>query len=463
MRTDEMNLVDVLRAIARTGNAEVAHQELEHLREEDIAEAFLRMEVDEQLSIMRLLDAETASYILVELPTETARNLLDEVPDEAVAHYLDILPVDDAIELRDILGEERFDALLEIIPIQDAQEIRRHLTYPEDSAGQLMATDFLALGPDLEMNQVLALIRLAPESIETVNYLYVLSPDRHLLGVLTLRRVLRAAANAKARDIMNVEPVSVNVLEKAEDAAQLMARYGFAAMPVLDERARMVGIITADDAQDVLTEAATEDVLKLGAVSGDADSYLSLSVFELIKRRLPWLVILFVAETLTGAVLRHYIPDESSAQAGNLAVIAKLTLFIPLLIGAGGNSGSQVTTTITRALAVGEVKVNDYWRVLRREIVVALCIGLTLGMIGSLRAYFGWNSGADISIVVGVALPAIILWSTLVSSVLPLTAKRFGQDPAVMSAPFISTFVDATGLVIYFEIARVMLGINYSA
>jgi magnesium transporter len=461
MRTDE-NFIDVLRALARSDDHELIAQELEGTMPADFAEAFLRMETEESLAILRLLDSETAGYVLVELPTENARRLIDELPDDILAHYLDVLPMDDALELREEIDPERYEALLQVIPREDAQEIRRLMAYPEDTAGRLMTENFVETGPDAMMTDVLDIIRHAPDTFETVNYIYVLSPERHLLGLLTLRRVLRADPHAYAHEVMNTEPVTALATENQEEVARLMARYGFSAMPILDERGRMVGILTADDAQEVLSEADTEDVLKLGGVSGDAEAYLSLGVFQLVRRRLPWLMILFVAETLTGAVLRRYVPDESAhAGMGELATIAKLTVFIPLLIGAGGNSGSQVTTTITRALAVGEVKASDAIRVWRREIATALIVGSLLGLFSFLRALIGWNAGMDISLVVGISLPVIVLWAATVGSVLPLGAKKLGIDPAVMSAPFITTFVDATGLVIYFEVARQILGLTY--
>ena len=460
MRTDEKALVDRLRAHAMEENWSQLTLELANLHPEDVAEALQRLETEEVGQVLLHLAPDLAAYVLVELPTETAKAIINELPDATVAHYLDILPMDDAVELREELDPERFEALLHAIPDEDAQEIRRLLSYPEDSAGQLMTEDFVEVGPSATMNDVLAIIRETTDAdFETVNYIYVLSEDRHLLGVLTLRRVIRARPSATAREVMNNDPITVPVNLPDEEVARTLARYGFSAIPVLDDRGRMVGIVTADDAQEVLEEAQTEDVLKLGAVSGDAEAYLSLSVWELVKRRVPWLLGLFVAESLTGNVLRFY----GQGGEGNELKMNPLAFFIPLLIGAGGNSGSQVTTTITRALALGEVRPEDWWRVTRREIATALISGSILGTIGFLRAYLnipiiGWGSSLDISLVVGLALPAIIIWSTSVGSMLPIIAKRIGADPAVMSAPFISTFVDATGLVIYFEIAQRVIG-----
>jgi len=459
MRTDEKALVERLRALATISDPAAVRETLEGVRPEDLAEALQRLDTEEEVAILRQLDADVAAYVLVELPTEDARAIVNELPDVVVAHYLDILPMDDAVELREELDPERFEALLHVIPKEDAQEIRRLLSYPEGSAGQLMTEDFAECGPDDTMIDVLRMIRSTPESeFETVNYIYVVSEDRHLLGVLSLRRVVRSEPTMTARQVMHEDAISIPVSVGQEEAARTVARYGFAALPVLDDRGRVVGIVTADDAQEILEEAETEDALMMGAVTGDAEAYLSLSVWELVKRRVPWLLGLFLAESLTGSVMRHY-----SGENGDELKLSPLTFFIPLLIGAGGNSGSQVTTTITRALALGEVRTEDWWRVMRREMTTALISGSILGIVGFLRArlnipIIGWGSGLDISLVVGLALPAIVLWSTSIGSLLPIGAKRFGLDPAVMSAPFISTFVDATGLVIYFEIALRLMG-----
>ncbi|RYG21989.1 magnesium transporter [bacterium] len=465
MRTDEKAFVERLRTL--TDDPDALRATLEGVRPEDVAEAFPRLERDEMLRVLQLLEPETAAYVLVELPTETARMLVNELPDTTLAHYLDVLPMDDAVELREELDPERFEALLRVIPNEDAQEIRRLMSYPEDSAGQLMTEDFVEVSPDMTMEGVIDVVRHTdPEEFETVNTIYVLSEDRHLLGVLTLRRVLRANPYSTARDVMNDDPISVPVTMPQEELARTLARYGFSAMPVLDDRGRMVGIVTADDAAEVLEEADTEDVLKMGGVSGDAEAYLSLGVWSLVKRRVPWLLILFVAEFFTGSVLRHYVPEQKG-NASDLAVLAKLQWFVPLLIGAGGNAGAQVTTTITRALALGEIRSPDWLRVMRRELIVAMIVGGFLGSIGFLRAWLpvpviGWQQPVNMALVVGFALPAIVVWAATVGSMLPIAAKRLGFDPAVMSAPFITTFVDATGLIIFFEIAFRILGLHPS-
>lgn len=467
MRTDENALVDRLSYLATEPDKYVVRGELENQRPEDLADALQRCDFEISLSILQKLDAESAAYLLIELPDETARDIVTQLPDATVAHYLDILPMDDALALREYLEDERFEALLNVIPDQDAQEIRRLLSYPEFSAGQMMTEDFVEVRPTESMSDVLDLIRNTnDEEFETVNYIYVLSEDRHLLGLLTLKRVIRSKPSSLARDVMVEDVITVPVTMEEEEVARTLARYGFSAIPVLDDRGRMLGIVTADDAQEILDEAHTEDVLMLGGVSGDAENYLSLSVLELIKRRIPWLLVLFVAEFLTGNVLRFYLGSRADSNpTDSLAVLAKLQLVVPLLIGAGGNAGSQVTTTITRALALGEIRSSDWFRVLRREFTVAICIGLILGTLGFIRSVskipvIGWGSPLPLALVVGFALPAIVVWAATIGSLLPIGAKRVGVDPAVMSAPFISTFVDATGLIIYFEIAHKVLALN---
>lgn len=452
MRTDERTFIDRLRSLAKIDDPVVIREELEGVRPEDLAESFTRLSNEEALAILRQLDEETASDVLTELPSEMTRALVTELPDETLVHYLDILDMDDAVELHEVLPAERFDALLEIIPAEDRHEIRRLMSYPEGSAGRLMTEDFVEVAPETTMHELLRHIREAPEDeYETVNDIYVLNEDRHLLGIFSLRQAVRALPTATAREVMVADLITCSADTPAEQVARDIARYGFYAMPVVDDRGRMLGIFTVDDAQEVLRQAETEDVLKLGGVVGDAESYISLGVWQLVKRRLPWLVILFVAEFFTGSVLRHY---TGVAEEGGDTPLAKLLVFVPLLIGAGGNCGAQVTTTITRALAIGEVRASDIFLIFRREFSVSLLVGATLGLIGFTRAYLGWHSGLQISLVVALALPAICLWASSVGSLLPITAKRFGVDPAVMSAPFITTFVDATGLIIYFEIAR---------
>ncbi|MCU0315294.1 MAG: magnesium transporter [Fimbriimonadaceae bacterium] len=445
-------LAERIRSLTQFRSKSEVQEEFGDERPEDLAGAIQRVEPEEAADLLMQLEPLHAATILTEAPTSTAKAVIKHMPDEVIALYLDVLPMDDAVDLREELGEDKFDDLLEVIPDEDAREIRRLLAYPEDSVGRLMTEMFFEVSPSTTMAEVLEDLRKASSSkYESINDIYVLSPNRVLLGVFSLRKALRVEPSTEAGEIMNDDLVTAEGEESAEEAARRMARYGFYALPVLNSQGQMVGLFTGDDAQEVLRDAETQDVLALGAVSGRVESYLSLSIWDLVKRRTPWLLGLFVAETMTGMVMRHY-----GQQMDDLA-LSPLTYFIPLLIGAGGNSGSQVTTTITRALALEEITFGDWWVVMRREVVTALLVGLLLGLAGFARARFGWNTPLDLSLTIMFALPAIILWAGTIGSMLPLAAKKLKIDPAVMSAPFITTFVDATGLIIYFEIAHRML------
>ncbi|MCG9894644.1 MAG: magnesium transporter [Fimbriimonadaceae bacterium] len=439
------NIVDLIRQAGSLGQSRV--------RSEDLGDALQRVSPEEGAEVLRALRPYEAAQALIDAPTETVRRLLEFIPDETVAAYLDILPMDDAIDLQEEMGMERWERLLTLIPAQDAAEIRRLQAAPRGSVGRLITEAFFRVGPDSTMEAILADLRLAnPAKYETINDLYVLDDADRLIGVVSIRRVLRSRPDQTAREVMDPEPISVLRSTSGEEAARTMSRYGFYALPVLDEQGRMVGVLTGDDAQEILQEAETKDVLALGAVSGSAEPYLSLNVWHLYARRMPWLIGLFVAETFTGIVLRHYGQSEEGLN------ISPLMYFVPLVIGAGGNCGSQVTTTITRALALKEIQPGEWWKVILKELLVALMIGATLGLIGALRASapapFGWEQELSMSLLIAFALPAIVVWAATVGSCLPILAQKAGVDPAVMSAPFITTFVDATGLIIYFELAK---------
>lgn len=447
----DKELLKRLRDIA--DSTETSPVELEGVRSEDVGDALERMSPTQGIALLSRLDDTLASESLIDAATEPTKLLVQELPDSQLARYLDILPMDDALDLRHEIGDERYERLLGMIPREDALEIQRLLSYPEDSVARVTTEHYFRVSPDMTMTEVLEDLRRAPEEkYETVHDIYVLDESSILVGVFSLRKGLRADQGIAVSELMNRDIVAASVMETEEDAARRMSRYGYYTLPVLDESGRMVGVFEGDDALEAIEEADTEDVLKLAAVGGNAESYMSLSVWQLAKRRLPWLGALFVAETMTGAVMRHY-----GMSADGTLNIAPLMFFVPLIIGAGGNCGAQVTTTLTRSLALGDVHIGDWWTILKRELATALIVGASLGVLGFVRAWLGWRTDLDLSLVVALSLPIVVIWATSVGSLLPLGAKRLGIDPAVMSAPFITTFVDATGLIIYFEIAVLLL------
>lgn len=445
-------LVSKVQRLAHIADKRSVKKQLEDVRPEDLADAITRVEPEEAASVLQAMDVLQAGEVMVEMPTETARQIVDHLPDDVLAAYLDVLPMDDALDLREELGDERFEALLEVIPEEDAKEIRRLMTYPEGSVGRIMTEKFFEIRAEQTVAEILTDLRLASDDkYESVNNMYVLDDEGKLGGVVSLKRALRVDPGTRAEEIMNTDVIWSLVTDDEESAARKMSRYGLYSLPVVDEEHRVLGVLTGDDAQTILQDADTEDVLAVGGVTGDAEPYMSLNVWQLFKRRVPWLMALFVAESFTGSVLRFYGQNDTDLK------IAPLTFFIPLLIGAGGNSGAQVTTTITRSLALGDVDLGDIFTIMAKELTTASMVGGSLGLMAFVRAWapapLGWHSGVQLALVVGLSLPAIVVWATVVGSLVPMGAKKVGIDPAVMSAPFITTFVDATGLIIYFEIA----------
>jgi magnesium transporter len=434
----------------------------------DIAEAMTTLSNPESLAVFNWLDNERAASVLPELEPDTRRYLIDNAPAGRIADLLDLLPMDDAADVvaeaaeddpeqaEELLGE-----LAERAP-EDAAEVRELLDYEENTAGRLMTDNFVRLLPDMTVEEAFAAVRSADPEVETLTELYVVDKidpghfarpqqDEHLLGVIPLRLLVNARPDQRVRDIMIGEPLTVSVDADQEEVARIFSKYSFLAVPVLDRRGFLAGIITMDDILHVLQEEQSEDMLALGAVAPtDVETpYLSLGVIHTVKQRFGWLLLLFVASMFTGTVSRHF-----EGLVGKLAV---LSTFIPLLIGTGGNAGSQAVMTVTRALALGEVNFRDWLRVLWRETRTGLLLGSVLALVGYFFVLIGWRESAALSLVIALSLTTIVLWASIVGSLLPLAAKRLGFDPAVMSAPFISTFVDATGLFFYFTIARMVL------
>jgi magnesium transporter len=334
----------------------------------------------------------------------------------------------------------------------EAADLRDLLAYPPESAAGIMTPRFVAVSPELTAAETLTALGRLAEEAETIYYVYVTEPGTHrLLGVLSLRNLVLSPRSRPIRELMLTDVARVRADADQETAARLLGQRNLLALPVVDDRDRLLGIITADDAADVLLAEAAEDIERLGGSQPLEEPYLRASTFHLFRKRIGWLLVLFVAEAYTGSVLRHF--EET------LSEMIALAFFIPLLIGTGGNTGSQTVTTLVRALAVGEVGFKDLTRVLRREATV----GLMLGGIMALATYIrSWTLGvgSEVGPVVALTALCVVVWASIVAAVLPLLLRRLRVDPAVVSAPFITTLVDGTGLIIYFTIARWLLHLN---
>lgn len=470
----ETKLAHRLRAALRTpfgsGGDLAMTAALRHQHPADIAEAMGSLSHGEALAVFNWLDNARAAKVLGEVDGETSKYLLDNAPSGRLTDLLDRLPMDDAAEVVSDADPERAEELLaglEKRAPEDAADVRELLSYPDDSAGRLMTDNFIRLTPDMTVEEAFAAVRGADAEVETLTELYVVEPfseghqlppvrtrpddeEERLIGVVPLRLMVNARGDQLIRDIMIAEPLTVAVDDNQEAVAHIFDKYSFLAVPVLDRRGTLAGIVTMDDIIHVLIQEQTEDVLALGAVTaGDSEkSYLQQGVMFTVRQRVGWLMLLFVAETATSSVGRHFENEVSK--------VAALATFVPLLIGTGGNAGAQAVTTITRALALGEVRFNDFFRVLTREIATALILGSILAVVGFGRIYL-WHVGVGVSFVVAVSMFVIVLWAVTVGAALPIILKRCKLDPAVMSAPFITTLVDATGLFFYFTIARIWL------
>ncbi len=387
--------------------------------------------------VMALLDAGLAARIVQEQPASDAVSLLERMDPDDATDVLERLSADGAASLLDKMDDST-GALL-----------RQLMTYPADTAGGRMTPRFVAITPDLRADQAIARIRQAAREAETTYYVYVVDEHGRLVGVLSLHElVVNAEADTPVRELMAPSVISVQVDTDQEEAARLLIRENLLALPVVGADGRLAGIITEDDVADVLEEEATEDIEKLGGSQPLEMPYRHASILLLFRKRIVWLLVLFVAEAYTGTVMRIF-EDE-------LAQVVALAFFVPLLLGTGGNVGSQITTTLVRAMAVGEVALHDIGWVLAKEAGVGVVIGVVMAGVAFARAEV-LGVGSDVAMVVALSIAVISVWASLVAAVLPLVLRRLRFDPTVVSAPFITTLVDGTGLVIYFMIAKILL------
>lgn len=439
-----------VRSLLAEGRAEEAAALIEDLWPGELALIFEELEDDERRALLEHLDPSIAADVLEELADREAAELAKELPEETLTAIVDEMEPDEAADLLlDLDPEQRRRILAEL---EDPNEVRPLLVYPDESAGGLMTTEFLALRRRMTVADALeAIRRLAPTTDpDYLLYLYVVDGQGRLVGQINLVDLIRADPKQQLMDIMDTEVISVTPDMDREEVARIFARYDLVSLPVVDHEGRLVGVITADDIIDVVEEEATEDIQRLGGSEPLDRPYLDTSPLEVARKRVGWLLLLFVTETFTGTVLRHF--EEV------LAAQIALSFFVPLMIGTGGNSGSQTTSTIIRAIALGEIDFRDAIHVLWHELRVGVLLGAVMGVIGFLRA-LTWGTPLAVAQAVAIALLIIVVWANIIGSLLPLIAQRLKIDPAVVSGPFMSTLVDATGLFIYLQIARIILGL----
>jgi magnesium transporter len=438
-------------------------QELIRERERDgVAGLAERVGPAEWAALVPRLDPSEVAVLLQWLPDEEIPQLLEELdPHEAAAILRTLsrqeaatllagMDPDDAADVVENLTEPEISQILVRMDPAEAEEIRRLSDFAPDSAGGIMTPEFVAVTTDATADSAIAAIRGLVGSAETVDYVYVVDADRHLIGVLSLYRLMLSPGATQVTALIAPTTVRVRASADRETAANLLTERNLLAIPVVDDEDHLLGIITQDDVADVLEAEATEDIERLGGSQPLNVPYRLSSVGLLVRKRVGWLLLLFIAEAYTGSVLRAFSDELEAAVA--------LSFFIPLLIGTGGNVGSQTVTLIVRAMALNEVSLRDVGWIAWKELRVGLVIGAIMAAVAIVRAQL-LGVGTNIGIVVAVTILAICLWSALVAAVLPLTLRRLRIDPAVVSAPLITTLVDGTGLIIYFEIAKILLRI----
>jgi magnesium transporter len=412
------------------------------------AELVPRLDSREVAVLIQWLPDAELPELLAELKPADAAAILRTLSQPIAADLLEAMDPDDATDVVEELPQAEAEQLLIQMDPAEAAEIRELLAFPPDSAGSVMTPAFVAVAPDLRADQAIAALRRVAEEAETLYYAYVIDADDHLLGVLSLRNLVLAPPQTPVRDVMVRDPIRLRADADQETAARLLTDHNLLAVPVVDQDDHLLGIITQDDVADILEEEATEDIERLGGSQPLEMPYLRASVPLLVRRRVVWLLLLFAAEAYTGTALRAY--DEE------ITKVVALAYFIPLLIGTGGNIGSQTTTTLVRAMGLGEVRLRDVGRILRKEVAVGLILGAIMAIVAYGRAEL-LATGPQVALVVALTIAAICVWSATVAAVLPLLLRRLRIDPAVVSAPMITTLVDGTGLVIYFTIAKYLL------
>jgi magnesium transporter len=408
------------------------------------------LEPREVAVLLQWLPEEEIPVLLEELPPVEAARILRTLAQPQAAALLEEMDPDDAADVIEELPDSTADEILIRMSPEDAAEIRELAAYQPDTAGGLMTPDFVAVPADASAAQAIGAIRQLVDEAETANYVYVIDAERRLLGVLSSYRLLLSPPETPVNELMAPSTVRVRASADQEAAARLLTDRNLLAIPVVDDDDRLLGIITEDDVADVLQAEATEDIERLGGSQPLNIPYRLASVPLLIRKRVFWLLLLFVAAGYTGTVLQSF--------QNELAEVVALSFFIPLLIGTGGNIGSQTVTLIVRAMALNEVALRDIGWVVFKEMRVAFFLGAVMALAGFLRAYL-LNVDPDIGIVVALTLVVISIWSAIVAAALPLILRRMRVDPAVVSAPLITTVVDGTGLIIYFEIARIVLSL----
>lgn len=426
----------------------------------DLAAIFEEVNERELPVLFRILPKDLACEAFVEMDTDMQQLLIEAFSDRELKEVMDELFLDDTVDIIEEMPANVAKRILKQTDSETRNMINQLLAYPDDSAGSIMTTEYIDLKRNMTVDEAFDKIRRVGINTETIYTCYVIDSGRNLLGIVSVRDLLLNRKDCIIGDIMEENIIYANTLDDKEDVAALFDKYDMIALPVVDKEGRLVGIVTVDDAIDVLQEEVSEDIEKMAAILPSEKTYLKTGVFETFKSRIPWLLFLMISATLTGAIISVY--EEK------LRVYSALIAFIPMLMGTGGNSGSQSSVTIIRALSLGDIEFKDLFRIIWKELRVGFICGAVLCIINMLKLYVvdylmmhHFDSGVELIEMISVCITLffVVIVAKFVGSVLPIFAKKFGFDPAVMASPFITTIVDAISLMVYFQIAASLLHI----
>lgn len=415
----------------------------------DIAAVMDDMEDEDSLKMFRILPKNMAADVFAQLEIDDQQYIIQSLSDKEASNIIDNLQADDATDLLEEMPANVVKKILANASPETREDINHLLRYPEDSAGSIMTVEYVDLKEDMTVQDAIERIRKIGLDSETVNICYVLDKQRILVGTVALRFLLIKEPDEIIGDIMNENVISIRTTTDQEEAAKMFQKYDFTAMPVVDTENRMVGIITIDDVVDIMEEEATEDIEKMAAIVPSEKTYFKTTVFETYKHRMPWLLILMVSATFTGAIITHF---EDA-----LAAYVALTAYIPMLMDTGGNSGSQASVSIIRGISLNEIEFRDLPKALWKEIRVAVLCGVTLAVVNFAKMIFLDRREPVIALIVCLTLVVVVIFAKMIGCILPLVAAKIHLDPAVMASPLITTIVDAVSLLVYFNIASRVL------
>jgi len=423
----------------------------------DIAEIFVDLKPDDEAVMLRLLPRDVAAEVFEYLPVDDQEKTLHALGNEQVAQILNDIAPDDRTRLLEELPAAATQKLLNLLNPEERKIATELLGYPKKSIGRRMTPEYVAIKQNWTVSEVLEHLRRERDKRNYINQLYVVDEKGRLVDFVALRRLVVSDPKTAVVELLENRNLSLRATDDQETAVAAFKKYDVTILPVVDSNDAIVGVMTVDDIFDVAEKAATEDIQKLGGVQALDAPYLKTGIFEMVKKRAPWLTILFIGEMLTSVTMQNYGGEIKNAVA--------LSFFMPLILSCGGNTGSQATSLIIRAMAVGDVLLRDWWRVFRRELAGGFMLGFILAIIGAIRVvlwqwFHFWDYGPHypmLAVVIGVSLVGVVLWGSLAGAMLPFLLRMVKLDPAVCSAPFVATLVDVTGLVIYFNVALWLL------